>query len=199
MAKARQRDRGIRRAALGAAALLCLVGGFLSPARLSAQAAPAVRGGGQSLWGGAELSRYSPDFGPSQRLVGGAGYFDLDWNSRYAVEGEARFLRFRGFAGEFQDNYLIGPKVVVFFHGRFRPYAKALVGLGKINFPYKIGSGTYFAIAPGAGVDYRLTRRIALRAEYEYQFWPSAPGVVGEPSNGLKPNGVNLGFAYRCR
>jgi hypothetical protein len=38
---------------------------------------------------------------------------------------------------------------------------------------------------------------MALRAEYEYQLWPSAPGVGGEPSNGMKPNGFSVGFAYK--
>jgi hypothetical protein len=168
----------------------------LRPNRLEAQAAPAVRGGA-GLWSGAEYSNFSPDFGPSQRLSGIGGYLDLNWNSRYAAEAEVRFLRFNGFSSQYQDNYLIGPKITILPKGKLRPYAKVLVGLGKFNFPYQLGYGTYFALALGAGVDYRLSPRISIRAEYEYQFWPNSPGIAGEPSNSLRPNGLSAGFAYR--
>ena len=63
-----------------------------------------------------------------------------------------------------------------------------------VKTPYKIGSGSYFAYAPGGGLDYRLTHRIVLRAEYEHQFWPSVPGIPGDPSHGLQPSGFNFGF-----
>ena len=147
--------------------------------------------------GGVEYSNFTPDFGPPDRLTGIGAYVDFNWNSRYAIEGETRFLRFNGFNGEYEDNYLAGPKISVFRHGKFRPYAKVLFGVGRINFPYEIGNGSYFAIAPGGGLEYRVARRIILRAEYEYQYWPAAPGIAGEPSNGLKPNGFNAGFASR--
>lgn len=188
-----------RRFSLVALSSLLLGGwGCLLPGQLAAQAAPAARGGG-GLWAGGEYSNYSPDFGPSQRLWGLGGYVDLNWNARYAAEAEVRFLRFNGYSGQYQDNYFIGPKITLFRRGNLRPYAKALIGLGKFNFPYQLGYGTYFVVAPGGGVDYRLTHRIALRAEYEYQFWPTAPGLGGEPNNGLKPNGFSAGFAYRIR
>ncbi len=180
-----------------AALAILLVWALLSPQHLAAQAAPAVLGGDHTLWAGVEYSNFTPDFGPPQRLIGVGGYVDLNWNSRYAIEGEARFLRFNGFNAEYEDSYLAGPKINVFRHGKFRPYAKVLFGVGKINFPYEIGNGSYFAIAPGGGLDYRLTRLLILRAEYEYQYWPAAPGIVGEPSNGLHPNGFSAGVAYR--
>lgn len=170
---------------------------LLTRAVVWAQAAPAVLGGDHTIWAGAEYSNFKPDFGPPQRLSGIGTYVDLNWSSRWSAEGEMRFLRFGGFNGEAEDSYLAGPKISLFRRGRFKPYAKFLVGAGVIDFPYKIGNGSYFAFAPGGGIDYRVTRRIALRAEYEYQFWPSAPGIVGEPSNGLRPNGFSAGFAYR--
>ena len=187
------------RPSLWTALALLIVWVVVSPQRLAAQAAPAILGGDHTLWAGVEYSNFTPDFGPPQRLTGIGGYVDLNWNSRYAIEGEARFLRFNGFNSEYEDNYLAGPRISVFRHGKFRPYAKVLFGVGKINFPYEIGNGSYFAIAPGGGLDYRVTRRLVLRAEYEYQIWPAAPGIAGEPSNGLKPNGFSAGFAYRFR
>jgi len=168
---------------------------LLLPHLLQAQAAPAVRGG-QGLWVGGEYSNFTPDFGAAQRLTGPGVYVDLNWNGRYAFEGEARFLRFNGLNGQYEDNYLFGPKISFFRRGKFRPYGKFLIGVGKLNFPYQIGYGTYFAMAPGGGLDYRLSRRITLRAEYEYQIWPNAPGIAGIP-NDLKPNGFSAGVAYR--
>jgi opacity protein-like surface antigen len=81
-------------------------------------------------------------------------------------------------------------------------YGKALFGVGYLNFPLNVAYGTYFDIALGGGLDYRLTRRIYLRAEYEYQIWP---GFVGLPNpqlspnhaNSLTPNGFALGASYR--
>jgi opacity protein-like surface antigen len=59
-------------------------------------------------------------------------------------------------------------------------------------------------VALGGGVDYRLSRRIYVRGEYEYQMWP---GFVGPPDpqpiplqnrpNGLTPNGFAVGASYR--
>ncbi len=98
------------RTALG----LLLLWALLSPRHLAAQAAPAVLGGDHTLWAGVEYSNFTPDFGPPQRLIGVGGYVDFNWNSRYAIEGETRFLRFNGFNGEYEDNYLAGPKINVF-------------------------------------------------------------------------------------
>jgi opacity protein-like surface antigen len=151
---------------------------------------------------GGEYSNFLPDFGPPDRLTGFGVFVDWNLRARWGVEGEARFLLFDGFYGEAQDHYLIGPKVQLIRLGKLRPYAKFLVGIGQNNFPSNLfpspmGTGRSFAMAPGGGADYRLTRRIALRAEYECQFWPSAPGIAGEPSNGMTPSGFSAGFAYR--
>ena len=47
----------------------------------------------------------------SNYLVGLGTYVDVHFSRWVQVEGEARWLRFNGFAGENQDNYLIGPKL----------------------------------------------------------------------------------------
>ncbi|MGD0912881.1 MAG: hypothetical protein ABR928_13365 [Terracidiphilus sp.] len=172
----------------------CLI---LSPSRLSSQVVPAGRGAGDILWVGAEYSNFLPDFGPAQRISGFGAYADWNLSPRLGVEGEMRFLPFGGFSGESQDTYMAGPRIALLQRGKFVPYAKCLAGLAQNDFPFKIGTGRYFAIAPGGGVDYRLFGRIALRADYEYQLWPTAPGISGEPSNGMKPNGFSAGFAYR--
>jgi hypothetical protein len=47
------------------------------------------------------------------------------------------------------------------------------VGFGQFNYPYNLGTDTDLVIAPGGGIDYRITHRIRVRvADFEYQFWP---------------------------
>ena len=178
------------------AGFVAVMGAAFTPA-LSAQAAPAVLGGDHTLWYGVEYSNLTPDFGPPQRLIGVGGY--VDYNGTAATPSKAR----RGSSlqqinGEYEDNYWWAPRSMS-LPRKIPPLCQSPLGVGRINFPYEIGNGSYFAIAPGGGLDYRLTRRINLRAEYEYQFWPAAPGIAGEPSNGLKPDGFSAGFAYRFR
>ena len=81
---------------------------------------------------------------------------------------------------------------------RFGP-RKLLVGGGKQKFAdqYGTASGSYFAFAPGGTLDYRLNYRWDVRADYEYQFWPSAPGLPGFDDNGMNPHGFSLGIGYR--
>ena len=176
---------------------LILMALVLSPTALPAQAAQSAVGGESSVWIGGGYSNFHADFGGSARLGGVTAFFDYNRYARLGFEGETRFLRFGNFYGEHEDNYLVGPRYVVMRHGRFRPYAKFLVGDGSIHYPFDIGHGSYFSMAPGGGLDYRLTHRWALRVDYEYQFWPGAPGISDEPSHGLNPNGVTVGVMWR--
>jgi opacity protein-like surface antigen len=74
---------------------------------------------------------------------------------------------------------------------------KGLIGMGVIEFPNHLAYGRYFAFAPGGGVDFNVNPRWRLRADYEYQFWPQAPGIPGISSGMMNPNGVSVGFTYR--
>jgi opacity protein-like surface antigen len=167
----------------------------LVPASLLGQAAPAVRGGIPPLTAGGYYSNFTSDFTPNR--LGGAGIY-IDWNllGRLGVEGEARWLRFNQEEGSYEDNYLIGPRYSRRY-GKFVPYVKFLMGAGELEFNLNQGHGGYFAMAPGGGLDYRLTSHLTIRLiDYEYQIWPSAPGG-GFPSNGLTPNGFSFGAGYR--
>ena len=167
---------------------------FLLPAISLAQAAPAVRGGTPPLYAGGMYSNFHSDFTPNR--LGGIGVY-VDWElfGNVGAEGEARWLRFNQQQGSHEDNYLIGPRYSRRYH-RYEPYAKFLVGLGRFEFPANYGHGGYFAYAPGGGLDYHLMRKFTVRADYEYQIWPSAPGG-GFPTHGLTPNGFSFGVAYR--
>ena len=174
---------------------------FAFPAGLLAQAAPAIRGGIPPLNVGGFYSNFHSDYTPNR--LGGLGvYVDWDLFSKWmrggtlGAEGEARWLRFNQQLGSHEDNYLIGGRYSRRY-GRLRPYAKFLVGLGRFEFPENIGHGGYFAMAPGGGLDFKLNRKITIRAiDYEYQIWPSAPGG-GFPTHGLTPNGFSFGASYR--
>ena len=54
-----------------------------------------------------------------------------------------------------------------------QPYAKGLIGFGQFNYPYNLGTDNDFVVAPGGGLDFRVTKRIRIRvADFEYQIWP---------------------------
>ncbi len=164
-----------------------------------AQVVPSATGPGRALWVGAEYSNIDASFpyASGQRLWGIGGFADFHLVSHIAVEGEARFLRFNSFQGETEDNYLAGPRYLVRRFGKLEPYAQCLVGMGKIQYPFQIGSGSYLALAPGGGANFRLSRKWTVRGEYEYQLWLNSPNIANEPSHELTPSGFHVGIAYR--
>lgn len=162
-----------------------------------AQVAPSSTGGESTLWVGGEYSNFNPDYG-SARISGIGATFDLNLTQKIGAVGEARWLRFGNSAdsGETQSDYLIGAKYRVYRWDRFDFDAKFLVGGIWVKFPDNIGTGSYFAYAPGAFVDYRLMPRFRVRAGYEYQIMPSAPNIPGTASNGMTPTGFTIGLEY---
>jgi opacity protein-like surface antigen len=87
---------------------------------------------------------------------------------------------------------------------KFHPYAKILFGFGSMDFPAGdafLPSGapythdTRSVYSFGGGIEYRLKRKVDLRADYEYQFWPD---FLGHP-HALNPNGISLGATYSLK
>jgi hypothetical protein len=174
---------------------------LLSPASIFAQVASATRGGELGLSAGAEYSNFKPDWGFS-RLQGITIFADADhiFLNKLGIEGEARWLNFNKPDGQTESNYLGGPRYRLLRYHGLSLYGKFLFGAGLITYPGQIGTGSYFAYVPGGTAEYRLTHRLSVRGDYEYQFWPSAPGLVftyPQPSNGLTPNGFSVGASYR--
>lgn len=64
------------------------------------------------------------------------------------------------------DNFLFGPRASVSV-GRWRPFAEALFGVAHIS-TNGLGSDTSFSTAIGGGLDYKIIRPIAVRAEFDY-------------------------------
>jgi hypothetical protein len=158
-----------------------------------AQVAESARARQFTLSAGGTASAFQSD-DANDYLVGPGVYVDAHFTHWIQLEGEARWLRWNQNYGEHQDNYLIGPRVPVWRLGRRTEiYGKALIGLGKMTFPYGYGYGSFTALAFGGSVDYQATRKLTIRAlDFEYQDWP-----VWLNNSSLQPYGISVGAAYR--
>ena len=155
--------------AVFAAILLALSLAIARPA--SGQVTPSGDGGAYKISVGATATGYALQYG-DRKMLGVAAIADVDTDRRIGVEGEAQWLIFHQTANVHTTTYLIGPRYHLTL-GRFQPYAKGLIGFGQFNYPYHLGQDTGLVIAPGGGIDLRISRRVRLRlADFEYQIWP---------------------------
>jgi hypothetical protein len=144
---------------------------FMIASFASAQVAPAGDAGGYNLTVGATATGDYLQYG-ARKMIGINAIVDIDTKRRTGLEGEAQWLIFHQTANVHTSAYLVGPRYHLTY-GRFQPYFKGLIGFGQFNYPYNYGTDTDLVIAPGGGVDFRLTHRVRLRlADFEYQFWP---------------------------
>jgi hypothetical protein len=178
---------------------------LVSSALSFAQSAPSAEGGASSLWVGAEASMFNPDWGcPSSspfscgnhQLLGAAAFADMNrLLGPVGVEGEVRWLPWHGPAGLKQANILVGPRYQAFARRRVSINVKFLAG-GAILYSDRLPSWQGWSdFVPGATFGYRLSPRLIVRADYEYQRWPGFAGPRGQ--HGLTPNGFSLGVSYR--
>jgi hypothetical protein len=192
---------------------------LLLPTALIAQSSESATGGEASFWAGAEMSSFNPDYAclsnspfkcGSGQVIGPTALLDFDLHGKWGVEGEARWLHWHGYDGQIESNYLAGPHYRLIRYHRLSGWAKLLLGGGWVTTPGypAAGSlkGSYFVEALGGTIDYRLTRQMSLRGDYEYQRWPAFAGpptynpVTGQinPNNsGLTPNGFSVGIVYK--
>jgi hypothetical protein len=157
-----------------------------------AQAVEAMEGRGFYIDAGAMATGFMPgDW--NQPVIGAGTYVDFHFTHWIQVEAEGRWMRWNGYYGETQDNYLIGPRVPVYRLGRRgQIYGKVLAGLAKQDFAFG-GNGSFTDFAFGATIDYKLTRKLTLRpVDFEYQYWP-----VWLPHQSLQPYGFSVGASYR--
>jgi hypothetical protein len=173
---------------------------------VGAQVAPSAYRGQFTLTAGALGSVFQPDYAGGgfaqtapNRLYGIGTYVDAKFTRWAQIEGEARWLQFNQFVEINENNYLIGPRLPIhtFKFMRATPYVKVLVGIGRMNFEDHVAWGRYTDIAYGGGIDVKLTRRISARGDFEYQEWPSWPGIAGFANTPLYPYGVSAGIGYR--
>lgn len=171
---------------------------FLSSVWAYAQVKPAGNGTAAVLTVGGYYSYFNANYAGNP--MSGLGAY-IDWSPnrawRLGAEAEGRWL-ILGAPHDFnQYTYLIGPRYRFSVGNRIKPYAKLLLGSGEITYPYQLGHGSYFTMAPGGGVDFVVKQRWRLRADYEYQIWPNAPGIPGIQSSALNPYGVSGGVSYK--
>jgi hypothetical protein len=134
---------------------------------------------------------FQPDYGPN-KLIGIGAFVDVKFSRWVQVEGEGRWLRWNQYQNVYQDNYLIGPRVPLHKFWKATPYAKVLIGVGKMNFNFNYATGRFTDIAYGGGVDIAVSKRLSVRAvDFEYQQWPAWL------SSSLYPYGVSAGVSYR--
>lgn len=166
-----------------------------------AQVDASAIGSGQSIWVGGSFLNMQVGF-PYQSNVrmSGIGFLgQFDWTHHIAIEGTADFLRFDSFHGETQTAFLAGPKYIFMRRNTWRPYARFALGDIKVHFPFEIGDGNYFTLAPGGGLEYRFNRHWAARADYQYRFLLNSPNFSNEPQFGMHPNGLQLEISYRLK
>lgn len=158
-----------------------------------AQVEPAAYSSTFRLDAGGMGSVFQPDYAglgsaetSPNRLYGFGAYADMHFSRWVQIEGEARWLHFNKYLGIDENSYQVGPRIPIHdFHG-WTPYGKFLFGWGSGSFL----SGRATDITFGGGVDYRLSRRLTLRAfDFEYQRWSVTPI--------LHPYGGSVGLSYR--
>lgn len=171
---------------------------FLSTMAAFAQVGPSAVGPGSALWVGAEYSNFdsSSPYQANPRIAGYGFFADYFYKNHLGVEADARFLTFNSYHGESESNYMAGPQFRFRSFGKFQVYGQSLVGLGKITFPFSVGDASYFAVAPGGGVYYRLDRHWKLRAGYDYELWLNSPNIVNAPTHEITPSGFHVGLAF---
>jgi len=178
---------GIRREWICAG--LVLLAALATAPVASGQALPTATGPGAYVNVGGTYSKFQADYG-SQAISGVSVYVDTNYIWRYGLETEARRMTYPNF-GERQSTLLSGLRWSFRPKG-LMPYAKLLVGGGRFDFPYGFGTGNYFVVAPGAGVDLRVGGRVKVRlVDFEYQEWP------GFTFGALHPYGVSAGISYQ--
>lgn len=172
---------------------------------LTAQSAPSAEARNTSLWVGASFSTFNPDYGCSSnspfscwdgQLLGISPYADTKsfLLGRVGAEAQARFLYWHGPSGLSETTYMAGPRARLFRYKGFSGSGKILFGGARFHVAAPaVGSGNYFAFAPGFALDRRIARRWSLRVDYEYQRWPSFSGLQ---AHGLTPNGLSIGASY---
>ena len=141
---------------------------------------------------GAGLLYLQPDY-VNSNIKGVSLWGDYDFLGFVGAEVSAHVGSIITPADIAEDSYMVGPRVM--YHRRkITAYGKILVGRATItNQDYHLSS-TYNAYAFGGGLEYRVTRKLNVRAvDIEVQKWPNF-----EP-NTLSPVAITIGASYIIR
>lgn len=160
-------------------------------------------GNGWPLSVGVAYSNYASDLNGG-RLSGTTLWGD--WNlyklpplmDGFGIEVEARDLSYGRTGADPKlrmDTFQGGLIYTTHFYRRFHPYGKFLIGYGSIDFTSSDPNYTHDTrtmYVAGGGADTRIYGSLWLRANYEYQFWPT----FFHPNQMMNPSGLDIGIAY---
>jgi hypothetical protein len=151
---------------------VCLAACIGDPGLASAQSMPSAFNNGITISAGSTVSGYYLGYG-ARKIAGPSSFVDIDTRHHLGIEGEAHWLLFPQTQGVHDTTWLVGARYsALSVDRRIYPYVKGMIGFTQFNFPYSYAKGDYVVAAPGGGFDYRLTYRVRLRVDGEYQFWP---------------------------
>jgi len=128
----------------------------------------------------------------TNRISGYSGYATFDFSEHFGAEFDFHQANDPNSA-VYQRSYEWGGRYLRHYdNDRYRPYARLMYGRGVFNFPFNVANLAYNMMVGAGGVDIAIKPRINVRAEFEYQYWLSGPGLT----NGLTPMMINVGVAY---
>lgn len=175
-----------------------------------AQRAPATATRTADLQLGAGFTFARSDYVPNT-IRGYSFYGDYDIHGHYGLEFDFHQVTDSNPdpivpSNRFSERtYEVGGRYLrQYYRGALSPYGKLMYGRGVANFPAHqvflptgvltyIDDIAYNMAVFGGGVDYHLTRRVNLRADFEYQRWFASDR---ELPNGLTPMLFTFGAAY---
>ena len=171
--------------------------------RAESQVTHAGNEGGIPLTVGVGVSDYFIDWGHSRTMGGITAWADWRLSGlpgylkglEISAEGHhIDYFRPAEVSRMRQDSGLGGVSYQFSKWSRVRPYGKYLIGFGSIYFPTMpngYNHDTRIILAPGGGIDIRLSHRLSIRGDYEYQYWRQ---IFGQ--HDLNPNGFSAGIVW---
>lgn len=173
-----------------ASVAVSLLSFVLGPHVCSAQAAYTASRAGDLQVGGQVVFAQSQYEFQSIRLTGGGLYASFDWREHLGAEIDFRHAKGNNDDDTYERTYEVGARYIVLHKFGLAPYVKALYGRGVYNYPYNVANLAFNLYSLGAGTDFRLSRSLNLRADYEHQSWWNVP--LQNP----QPNLISVGVAY---
>jgi hypothetical protein len=138
---------------------------------------------------GAGLAYIMPDYVDAS-IKGVSFWADYDFLKYVGVEASVHLGTIITPADIAETSYFVGPRLV-YRHRKLTGYAKILLGRATITNQFYGVSSSYNAYALGGGLEYKIARKINLRAiDFEFQQWPDF-----EPHT-LSPIAITIGASY---
>ena len=172
-------------------AVFCLAGVAVFTRPLSGQAVFAANESTRIQAGAGGTLLYT-DYG-EQANKGLSFWADYDFHRFLGLEAEGHLGGIISPDDIGENTYLIGPRIL-YRKRHLTAYGKALVGRGTITDQLRNHSSSYNLYAFGGGLEYKVSRRLNLRAvDFEIQKWPDF-----QP-NSLSPTVITVGVSYVIR